>query len=202
MLRNPEIKVNGKGTETDRFWKVAYNYVVNVEITVHLYITPKNKKGSKLLVQGGVQAAICTYVFEEPPYIYTKVCEHQPNAIEDKSDIGTGRKKSLVKCAECNFQSSLIQMKGHIKKAHTKKPTRKRPSLTPLPNPPKRVPSMPPNPSVFALLNSEEPMSVSLLNSTVETGESNLDEVVLDDSISPRIIPSVEPENKKVSDIH
>ena len=77
----PLIKANGKGTETDRYWKLNYQYGDNVELTIHLYIKPKNKKGSKLLVQGGVQAAICAYVFNELPSIYAKVCEAKSKLI-------------------------------------------------------------------------------------------------------------------------
>ena len=60
-LGKATIKRNLKGTETDRYWKID-NYM-DIEITLHLYIRPKNKKGSKLLVQGAKQQIICSYVF-------------------------------------------------------------------------------------------------------------------------------------------
>ena len=59
ILGSPEIKKNIRGTETDRYWKVNFFYVSNVEITIHLYMKPKTKKGCKLLIQGGHQPAIC-----------------------------------------------------------------------------------------------------------------------------------------------
>ena len=73
LLGNPQVKTNGRGTETDRFWKLNYEFKKNIEITVHLYNKPKNKSGSKLLIQGSDQSAICSYVFNELPQIYKKI---------------------------------------------------------------------------------------------------------------------------------
>ena len=121
VLGLSEIKTTRTGTESDRFWKVNYQHESMIELTVHLYMNPKNKKGSKILVQGGVQTAICSYVFNELPVIYAKVCEasSKASAIEDKSHYKVT--KSLVKCDECNYKSSIVQMRFHLKNAHTKK---------------------------------------------------------------------------------
>ena len=62
----PLIKMNSRSTETDRYWKVKYKHGSNnIELTIHLYMNPKNRTGSKLLVQGSVQSVICAYVFNE-----------------------------------------------------------------------------------------------------------------------------------------
>ena len=68
IFGSPQIKTNLKGTETDRYWKIDYDYQhETLEITLHLYMNPKNKKGSKLLVQGGLQAGICAYALMNFP---------------------------------------------------------------------------------------------------------------------------------------
>ena len=43
----------------DRIWKVSYGTDEKVEITIHLYNNPKNKNGSKLLLQAGNQSLLC-----------------------------------------------------------------------------------------------------------------------------------------------
>ena len=47
----PSVMKNSKGTVTDTFWKFMYE---NIEITLHFYNhnKPKDKKTSKMLVQG------------------------------------------------------------------------------------------------------------------------------------------------------
>ena len=117
LLGSPFVKKNIKGTETDRYWKVEYE---QKEITLHLYILPKNRKGSKLLVQGSDQGSICAYVFNELPVIYSKVCEGKVKAI--KVDKNT-KSSQLVTCDQCKFKSSIIQMKIHIRNYHNTKST-------------------------------------------------------------------------------
>ena len=63
-LGEPKVTVNSYGTECDRVWKVKYGAI---EITIHMYNKPKNKKGSKLMLQGSMQSLICSYVFDELP---------------------------------------------------------------------------------------------------------------------------------------
>ena len=50
-----------------------------IEITLHFYNhnKPKDKKQSKMLVQGSVQSAICDFVFGELPNIYKMVCSRK-----------------------------------------------------------------------------------------------------------------------------
>ena len=67
LLGDPTVTKNPSGVECDRFWKVSYKYI---DITIHIYKNPKNKKGSKLMLQGSSQSVLCTYVFEELPKIY------------------------------------------------------------------------------------------------------------------------------------
>ena len=172
MLGNPTIKKNLKGTETDRYWKVD-NYM-NTEITVHLYIRPKNKKGSKSLVQGAKQLIICSYVFNILPEIYNKVFESKRKALECPEKSGS---KTMVKCDDCNFKSTIIQMKLHIKNIHNRKAlkTSKRASiLTPLPNPEKRSKIEIAPVSDFALINSESPLHESALLCSLEEDVSTV----------------------------
>ena len=44
VLGSPQVKATKKGTETDRFWKVLYKHGNEIELTIHLYMNPKNKK--------------------------------------------------------------------------------------------------------------------------------------------------------------
>ena len=67
ILGEPKVRINDKGTECDRLWKQMYG---DIELTIHLYNKPKNKKPSKLMIQGGRQSMICSYVFDELPKIY------------------------------------------------------------------------------------------------------------------------------------
>ena len=72
-LGEPKVRRNTHGTECDRLWKVIYGAGEKVEITIHLYNNPKNKKGSKLMIQASRQSIICSYVFDELPRIYKQV---------------------------------------------------------------------------------------------------------------------------------
>ena len=72
----------------------------------------KTKKGCKLLVQGSHQPAICSYVFNKLPDIYNKVYESKTIQFEDHSDLKVP--KALVKCTQCRYTSSIIQMKIHV----------------------------------------------------------------------------------------
>ena len=83
-----KVKINGRGTECDRHWKVEYGQEKRIEITIHIYNKPKNKKGSKLMLQGSIQSMICSFVFEELPKIYK-------NQIHWK-----GKEKEIVKHLE------------------------------------------------------------------------------------------------------
>ena len=73
---NPSIRRNANGTECDRIWKIMYGpEVAKMEITLHFYNhnKPKDKKQSKMLIQGPVQSLICDFVFGELPDIYKLV---------------------------------------------------------------------------------------------------------------------------------
>ena len=195
-LGNPTVKTNNKGTETDRFWKLNYRYENDIEITIHLYMNPKNKKGSKILVQAGVQSAICAYVFNELPAIYNKVCAAKLKALPDKSEKPA---KALVKCSDCHFTSTLVQMKHHIRNSHGRKfKAQKRSSiLTPLPNPSKRVKA-----SLFSVMNSEITLDESMLSVGVKddaTPANLIDEV--SERVSCTYCP-FEAENKEILGKH
>ena len=132
MLGKPKVKINDQGTECDRHWKVHY---AGIDITLHIYNKPKNKKGSKLMLQGSRQSVLCAYVFTELPKIYKLVCANKPNKLQINN--GSGRKigKPLVKCEKCKYKSTLIQMKMHMKTVHGNRPTRaskRLPNFTPV----------------------------------------------------------------------
>ena len=150
------------------------------------------------MIQGSDQTATCAYVFNELPLVYTKVCESKARQlpIENKKDKAS---KSKVKCDECNYRSSLVQMKLHIKNMHSKK-TRKRPSvLTPLPNPAKRVQPSVRMPSNVTQSLSYETMNMllqSINDGHIDTSNSNVEVV---EAISSVII-SPKPENRSFVD--
>ena len=139
LLGEPKVVINPWGTECDRIWKINYT---GIDITMHMYNKPKNKNGSKLMLQGSHQSILCSYVFEELPNIYKLVCANKPRRLESRS--GPPRKsnsKPVVKCDQCNFKSTLVQMKMHLKTIHATKPKRaheRLPNFTPLTKPAKR----------------------------------------------------------------
>ena len=122
ILGEPKVVINSNGVECDRSWKVSYTQQKTIDITIHIYKNPKNKTGSKLMLQGSIQSMICSYVFNELPKIYKMVCEMRPKFLEDRQV--KGKQKALVKCEQCSFKSSMIHMKMHIKNIHSKKPVR------------------------------------------------------------------------------
>ena len=129
--------INSHGTQFDRFWKVEYGVERKIDKTIHIYNNPKNRKASKLMLQGSTQSLICSYVFSELPKIYKLVCEAQPKPLE-----GNMKKKPTVKCDQCHFKSNMIKMKLHIKNMHIKKATRaskRLPDFTPVVKPSKRT---------------------------------------------------------------
>ena len=67
------------------------------------------------MIQGCRQSLICSYVFDELPKIYKMVCNNKPVKMEE---IARGKKTSFVKCDQCKYKSSMIQMKMHIKSIH------------------------------------------------------------------------------------
>ena len=64
ILGIPTVRKNSLGTICDRYWKFKFGQTA-IDITVHLYIKPKNKTGSKLMIQGSAQSLVCDYVFNE-----------------------------------------------------------------------------------------------------------------------------------------
>ena len=69
------------GTESDRFWKTIFRQAgKDLEITVHFYNhnKPRDKKQSKILVQGAVQSVLCEYVLCDLPKIYKMVFMRKP----------------------------------------------------------------------------------------------------------------------------
>ena len=115
LLGAPKVKINQWGTECDRTWKVEYGFERKTVITIHIYNKPKNKKGSKLLLQASLQSLICSYVFEELPKIYKLVCDAKPMALDDNlKRKSKPSEKPIVKCDQCRFKSNFIQMKMHL----------------------------------------------------------------------------------------
>ena len=115
LLGDPRVVKNAWGTECDRIWKTEYS---GIDITIHIYNNPKNKKGSKLMLQGGRQSLICTFVFEELPKIYKSVLKNKPREIEGNFKTKVTPSKPVVKCDQCKYKASMMQMKMHIKTLH------------------------------------------------------------------------------------
>ena len=143
LLGNPKVRVNAWGTECDRIWKVSYELdeMSQTDITIHIYIRPKNKKGSKLMLQASRQSLLCSYVFHELPKVYKMVSERKLKAVEKSvSKIGS---KSLVKCDQCSYKSTMLHMKKHIQTVHIKvtRASKCQFSFTPYIKPPKRCKS-------------------------------------------------------------
>ena len=137
-LGEAKVNINQHGTECDRLWKVQYK---SVEITIHLYNNPKNKKGSKLMLQAGKQSVLCSYVFDELPKVYEEVCQKKPKRSIQLPTIKRNS-KPVVKCDLCKFKSSMIQMKMHIRNVHGSKqsqPAKRLQDFTPLVKSPKKI---------------------------------------------------------------
>ena len=138
IFGNADIKTNSLGTEYDKIWKVQFSGTV---LTLHLYNKPKNKKGSKLMIQGSKQSILCSYVFDELPRIYKSVCETAPKAIINKVKSIKKSSQSVVKCVQCSFKGDLNQIKVHIQNNHTMRPRRavkRLPLFTPISKPSKK----------------------------------------------------------------
>ena len=160
LLGEPKIIRNDKGTECDRFWKSKY---MSIDITVHIWNNPKNKKGNKLMSQGSRQSIICSYVFEELPKIYKLVRLNKPEVL--KIESGNTRNipgRTIIKCDQCKYKSTLLQMKMHLKTVHGPKPQRAKrsPNFTPLTKPAKKSKSSTENMNI--MINSEGIMDDSL----------------------------------------
>ena len=54
VLGKPTVNSNTRGTEYDRYWKTKYGLDTVIELTIHIYNKPKNKHGSKILIQGSI----------------------------------------------------------------------------------------------------------------------------------------------------
>ena len=158
----PKVIINQQGTECDRSWKTKHE---GIEITVHIYNNPKNGKGSKLMIQGRVQSLICSFVFSELPKIYKLVSQNKPKILQSSSKPKNVKRKPNVKCDQCNFKSSLLQMKLHMNNVHASKPRRaskRTSSFTPISKPTKRSKSYE-SQSFNRVINSEGSVDDSIL---------------------------------------
>ena len=116
----PTVHKNSKGTVGDVYWQFKFSVEEKVtNITLHIYNKPLNKKPSKLLIQSGCKSLVCIYVFSELPRIYKSVGA-QIAIIEDNKT-----NRSLVKCDQCKFKTTLTGMKMHLKKAHSRARSKK-----------------------------------------------------------------------------
>ena len=62
------------------------------------------------MLQGSKQSLICSFVFDELPQIYKMVCDKKPKKIDHKNKILKSPLKPIVKCEQCKYKSSVIQM--------------------------------------------------------------------------------------------
>ena len=108
--------------------------VAKMEITLHFYNhnKPKDKKQSKMLIQGPVQSLICDFVFGKLPDIYKLVSSMKPSALtpirhSKRRRISTSVKIRNIRyrpaskpeeldCALCDFTSvSNLKIIRHMK---------------------------------------------------------------------------------------
>ena len=82
MLGESNVRLSNLGNVCDRYWKISYTKERTIDITIHIYNKPLNKKSSKLMIQGSIQSMICSYVFNELPKVYKIVCEMAPKPLE------------------------------------------------------------------------------------------------------------------------
>ena len=132
---SPRIVTNMHGTECDRIWKILYEHM---DITLHFYNhnKPKDKKQSKILIQGAFQSTLCEFVFTELPTIYKSVCKRKVSLLtplrqSKRKRITTTVKKRNIKykpmaksevftCALCELTSSSnVKLIRHMKTMHT-----------------------------------------------------------------------------------
>ena len=93
------------------------------------------------MIQGCRQSVLCSYVFDELPLIYKLVCDNIPKHLPVKAT--NNRSSATVKCDQCSFKSTLILMKKHIQKIHTRPPraVKRMPTFTPIVKPSKKIKS-------------------------------------------------------------
>ena len=114
------MNINDRGTVCDTFWKFSYeDEGRKADLTLHIYKKPKTKgKQSKILIQGGFQLLTCLYVFNEMPKIYKKLREVKSREIQNVTPQPKNISRNTVKCDQCKFKATLIQMKMHLKNVH------------------------------------------------------------------------------------
>ena len=118
-----ETMKNKNGTIIDRLWKFDYEYQdTKTQLTVHIYNKPKNRKPSKLLIQGGAQVLIYMFVFNVLPQVYFNVLK-RTKCGKPKS-VGRASRSQVV-CGQCKMKSTITEMKMHLKTAHGKSTVRK-----------------------------------------------------------------------------
>ena len=129
---------NPNGTECDRMWKVIFGQNgQNIELTIHFYNHNKlkDKKQSKILIQGSVQSLICEYVFCDLPQIYKMVSlrkvpyislrqskRKRPTTPIKKRNMKhkPSAKLECLNCVLCDFSSvSNVKIIKHMKTKHT-----------------------------------------------------------------------------------
>ena len=130
------------------------------------------------MLQGSRQSLLCSFVFDELPNIYKSVCKNRPLNIE--INVKT-IKTPVVKCEQCKFKSSMIQMKMHVKAIHRtnrpKRVTKRMPNFSLVVKPAKKSKHEIPQ-RINILLNSEgiNDESILLVNDTFSGKEATLEE--------------------------
>ena len=138
------------------------------------------------MIQGSHQSIICSYVFDELPHIYKLVCANKPKKIEGHQKPKKTATKPVVKCEQCKFKSSMIQMKMHMKSIHGPRPKRvskRLPNFTPVAKPSKRSKA-----EIDLKMDSEgiiDDNSILMMDNTFSGKEAPLDEnIALSDNMS------------------
>ena len=154
------------------------------------------------MLQASIQSLICSYVFNELPKIYKKVCVVKPKPLEGelKKNQPTPSKPT-VKCDKCHFKSNMIQMKLHIKNIHIKKSARaskRLPAFTPVAKPSKRTKPEPHNKvNMTNIINIDDDSILLSPDAPAIFDATNLEEMV-SDSISTE--DNLLPKSNEISD--
>ena len=130
ILGAPTIE-RSNGVAYGKYWKVTFACDDQKgELTIHFYNKPKTKKKkSSILIQGSNQHLISLYVFEELPKIYKIVCNKIP-ALMTNGSVRKTRSSNLVECGLCKKESTVQDMKKHMKSVHTDRTPAKKRKLT------------------------------------------------------------------------
>ena len=130
------------------------------------------------MIQGSRQSILCSYVFNELPKIYKLVTANKQTILKSNIKLKNKPVKSTVKCDQCKFKSTLMQMKMHLKTVHGARPVRAS----------KRFQTFTPS-----VKESKKPRAINIINCE---GTVDNDSVLMEDSFSGKLTTVNDVRNK------